>query len=306
MRKIIPIFSAAFLLLNITATSCLLKHGFSGNKQKHNNLAGTGVGTAGKDEISQTKDYTYIIDGHPVTLKNGKCETEMVHGNASKTVTAYLGNDAFGDLNGDGISDVAFILTQDQGGSGNFYYISAILSSESSFKGINAVFLGDRIAVKSATVKEGKLFVTYSDRRLTEPMSSEPTQEVTKILQVQNGKLLDINPTSPLTGRKWKWIKTVMNDDTSILPKKVNAFTIIFNEDGSLNGTTDCNRFFGNYSLPESKLSFGPFGSTKMFCLDSQEEIFLRTLKETERYLTDKENNLILLLKSDSGSMLFK
>ena len=65
---------------------------------------------------SSYKDATYIIEGKSVILVNGYSEVEVTPGSSSKIITKYFGNEAEGDLNMDGISDIAFLLTQDSGG----------------------------------------------------------------------------------------------------------------------------------------------------------------------------------------------
>src|SRR3990167_3443169 len=79
------------------------------------------------------KDATYIIEGQPVKLgENG---------------VSYFGNEVKTDLDGDGIPDLAFLLTQESGGSGTFFYlVGAIQTPNNTYKGTHAVFLGDRIA----------------------------------------------------------------------------------------------------------------------------------------------------------------
>ena len=67
------------------------------------------------------KDAAYIIEGQPVKLVDGRSAIAIAPGSASEIVTQYFGNEAAGDLNGDGVPDVAFILTQTTGGSGTFY-----------------------------------------------------------------------------------------------------------------------------------------------------------------------------------------
>jgi len=52
--------------------------------------------------IKDYKNTTYVIDDKPVTLVNGVSEVEVAPGSTSKVVTRYFGNDAKGDLNGDG------------------------------------------------------------------------------------------------------------------------------------------------------------------------------------------------------------
>lgn len=107
------------------------------------------------------------------------------------------------------------------------------------------------------------------------------------------------------TEKNWTWVKTTNNSKVTT-PKKATAFTITFNTDGSIKGTTDCNSFFGNYAVASTTLSFGPLGATQMFCDGAQEGEFMLALQEITSYIVDKNNNLILNLKTSSSSMMFK
>jgi heat shock protein HslJ len=109
-----------------------------------------------------------------------------------------------------------------------------------------------------------------------------------------------------VVGKKWTWEATLMNNDEHILPKDRDAFTITFNEDGSFNGTTDCNNFFGQYEREGNKLSFGPIAATRMYCEGSQENEFTSTLSEVDSFMLNEKGNLVLLLKLDSGSIIFQ
>src|SRR3989344_9341703 len=75
------------------------------------------------------KDATYIIDGKSVTLKNGLSEVEIPDSSA-KTTTSYFGNEVKKDLDGDGKEDVVFLLTQQTGGRGTFFFVVAALNTE--------------------------------------------------------------------------------------------------------------------------------------------------------------------------------
>src|SRR3989344_926478 len=112
------------------------------------------------------KNATYLILGQSVTLQSGHAETLAAPGSASKTITQYFGNEATGDMNGDGTSDVAFLLTQNSGGSGTFYYVVVALREGGGYRGTNAVLLGDRIAPQTTEFRDGKLIVNYADRNL--------------------------------------------------------------------------------------------------------------------------------------------
>jgi hypothetical protein len=106
--------------------------------------------------------------------------------------TKYFGNEARGDINGDGFQDVAFLFTQDGGGSGTFYYLAVALNSAKGYQGTNAVFLGDRIAPQSTEYRDGKIIVNYVVRRPDEPMAAQPSVGVSKYFQVKNGLVVEV------------------------------------------------------------------------------------------------------------------
>lgn len=139
-----------------------------------------------------TKNISFEIEGVLITLKKGEAETETAPGSASKTVTRYFGNEAAGDLNGDGREDTAFLVTQTGGGSGLFYYAVAVLKTTDGYKTTNAFLIGDRIAPQSTNISGAKLLVNYAERKPSEPMSAQPSVGVTKVLSVTfDGKLTD-------------------------------------------------------------------------------------------------------------------
>src|SRR5438105_3216241 len=75
------------------------------------------------------KNTSYVIAGQTVALVNGRSEMSVAPDSASKIVTQYFGNEATGDLNNDGIPDIAFLVTQTTGGSGTFYYVVVALKN---------------------------------------------------------------------------------------------------------------------------------------------------------------------------------
>jgi len=126
------------------------------------------------------KDIVYVIDGKNVELKDGVAETEAAPGSASKIVTRYFGNELKTDLNGDGREDVVFLLTQDMGGSGTFFYVVAALNTGNGYRGSDGYLLGDRIAPQSTSLSQNPrhknvVVVTYADRAPGEPMTARPS-----------------------------------------------------------------------------------------------------------------------------------
>ena len=129
------------------------------------------------------QNATYLIEGEAVTLVNGTAEKAVAPGSASKQVTTYFGNAVELDLNADGLMDSAFLLTQDSGGSGTFFYTAAALKTAGGYLGTNAILLGDRIAPQSTFVdpnNPSQFIVSYATRPADAPMSSQPTQGVSR------------------------------------------------------------------------------------------------------------------------------
>ena len=140
------------------------------------------------------KNATYTIEGQALTLKNGNFESEIASDSASKIVTHYFGNEAFGDLNGDGQPDVAFLLTQNGGGSGTFYYVAVALAGPNGYAGLNAIFLGDRIAPQTTEIKDGQLIVNFATQKTDEPLTATPSVGVSKYFKVENNQLIEVKP----------------------------------------------------------------------------------------------------------------
>jgi len=129
------------------------------------------------------KNCTYLIEGQNITLINGYSEEEVAPGSVSKIITKYFGNEVTGDFNNDGFPDIAFVLTQEGGGSGTFYYLVSALGSKDKCIGTNAIFLGDRIAPQSTNFQNGEIIVNYADRKADEPMTATPSNWSFKIFQ---------------------------------------------------------------------------------------------------------------------------
>lgn len=139
------------------------------------------------------KDAEYRVEGIPVQLKDGIAETEAAPGSASKVITRYFGNEFRTDLDADGREDIVFILTQEGGGSGIFYYVVAALNTERGYVGSDGYLLGDRIAPQAITPSpnprhKNVLVANYADRAASEPMTAQPS--------IGKSAYLKLDPTS--------------------------------------------------------------------------------------------------------------
>lgn len=130
-----------------------------------------------------TEDFRnaeYLIEGQRIRLEDGRAETEILPGSASKTITAYFGNELHTDLDGDGREDVAFVLTQEHGGSGVFFYAVAALKTDEGYLGSDGYLLGDRIAPQNTTLSPNErhkhvVVFTYAERSPEAAMSDQPS-----------------------------------------------------------------------------------------------------------------------------------
>ncbi|MDP3207563.1 MAG: hypothetical protein Q8M65_00300 [Rhodoglobus sp.] len=137
-----------------------------------------------------------MVSALVVTLVGGMAETAAAPGSASRVTTRFFGNEAKGDLNGDGNEDIAFLLTQDGGGSGTFFYVVVALRTDDGYTGTNAVLLGDRIAPQTTEIHGTELIVNYAERAPDEPMTTPPSIGVSKYLKVVDGELVETTPAS--------------------------------------------------------------------------------------------------------------
>ena len=270
------------------------------------------------------KDATYIINGTPVTLVEGVSEVEQAD-SASKTVTRYFGNEAKGDLDGDGLEDIAFLLTQESGGSGTFYYVvGAIQTENNTYNGAHAVLLGDRVAPQTTEyhsfsgIPGGYIIVNYADRATGEPITAQPsigkslwlkldpeTMQFGEVVQDFEGEADPSRMT--LDMKTWNWISALYNDGRTIAPKRAGAFMLTFNEQAkTVSIGTDCNSGSAPYTATDGTISFGAIASTLMFCAESQETEFFGMVTNASAYHFTSKGELFLDLKFDSGSVIFR
>jgi hypothetical protein len=139
--------------------------------------------------VRDYKDATYVIERAPVTLADGYAESETAPGSASKVLTRYFGNEMHTDLNDDGREDVVFLLTQETGGTGTFFYAVAALDTEDGWVGSDGYLLGDRIAPQTTDLSQNPrhvnvVVINYADRAPGESMSAQPTEAKSAYLKL--------------------------------------------------------------------------------------------------------------------------
>ncbi len=265
------------------------------------------------------KDAMYFIDGRPVTLRDGVSVEPAAPGSASSVTTRYFGNELAKDLNGDGLSDLVFLVTQDGGGSGTFYYVVAALTRpDGTFSGSHAVFLGDRIAPQTINDGGGNIvLVNYAVRGEDEPFSVAPS--IGKTLRIildptdmQFGVVAEnfegeADPSRmTLAMKTWVWEGVTYADGKTFTPRAVGRFTAQFGAEKRFSASTDCNGAGAEYTEGISgALSFGPMFSTQMYCEGSEEQVYTGLLEKTVQYRFTSKGMLELVL-SDGTIMHFR
>jgi heat shock protein HslJ len=261
------------------------------------------------------KDAYFIIDGEPVRLTNGVAARAAAPDSAAMLTTRYFGNEALGDINGDGKDDVAFLLTQNGGGSGTFFYLVAAIKKDIGYLGSNAVFLGDRIAPQTIEIRDGNVVVNYAVRADGEPMAAIPTVAKSMVLKYKEaennfGEVVqdfegEADPSRmTLNMKNWEWVSGT-NGGKPVVLAHPEKFSLIFGKDGNFSATTDCNGAGGSYIANGSTLKFGAMMSTLMYCEGSQEGDFTSLLGETKGFHFTGKGELVLELEG-GGVAIFR
>lgn len=271
---------------------------------------------------SDPKNATYQIENNAITLVNGISEIAGTPDSAAKITTRYFGNEVRHDLNGDGREDVAFLMTQNTEGSGTFYYVVASLNTPDGYIGSRGLLLGDRIAPQTTEMsrKTGQtnvIVVNYAERKPGEPFTARPSvgksmwllfdpkiMQFGEVVQDFEGEA-DPNRMT-LTMKTWDWIKVLYNDGREIVPRQSKKFTLTFSNNGKFSATTDCNSMSGDYTATKDSILFGAVAATQMYCEGSQEADFTALFQSAQKYHFTSKGELIIDLKFDSGSAVFR
>ena len=169
-----------FLLVNIFLSACV----------RSNEQSGQAL-TSFKDDLANAE---YILDATntgKAPLKDGYFEETSAPDSVSINRVKLNEQKAFGDINGDGLEDAAVTLNVESGGSGTFTYLALVLNENGEVKPLPAVFLGDRIKIRSMSIESNIIKVDLYTHTENEPLSSEPTVEETLRYSLKNdGRIL--------------------------------------------------------------------------------------------------------------------
>jgi hypothetical protein len=98
---------------------------------------------------------------------------------------------AVGDLDSDGQNDSAVILFVSPGGSGIFYFLTAVLNNAGQPRVTSATSLGDRVVIEKLAVQDGIIIVDLVTQGPEDAMCC-PTMKVEQHYHLQNGGLVQM------------------------------------------------------------------------------------------------------------------
>ena len=213
--------------------------------------------------------------------------------------------------------DAVVIIVYDSGGSGTFYNVSLAINIDGGYQGTDAILLGDRVIPQQYYIEDNRGKVEYLTRAFNESFAIAPSHNKSIHLQYdrESFRLIEVavdfeGEADPdvltVTLKPWKWIKTIYNNDTEENPAATNAFILTFKDNGAFSATTDCNVLNGAYKIDEHKITFENIAATMKYCENSQEHMFTKMLKETQSFFFTGRGELILELKFDTGSVIFR
>jgi putative hemolysin len=95
----------------------------------------------------------------------------------------------FGDLNGDGLEDAAVILTTQNGGTGHFFELAAVLNRGGQPENVSMVSLGDRVGIEAGRIEGGVITLDMRVQGPNDPMCCA-SQPETRRYQLQDDQLV--------------------------------------------------------------------------------------------------------------------
>jgi len=113
--------------------------------------------------FQQVTGVVPVQPASPVTYSNINVPPKQIKQPALPADQQYFGNEVAGDLNGDGVSDVAFIISRSDPDRGMLYYLVSSLTTDKGHVGTNLLYLGDKVEPKVISITDGIIGVTYVD-----------------------------------------------------------------------------------------------------------------------------------------------
>ena len=260
---------------------------------------------------------TYQIDElGTFQLDNGKFERRYGEG-STQIDKVSLEKFTFGDLDGDGLSDAAVILTRQSGGSATFRYLVAMHNAGSTPRQQASVLLGDRVQISALSIAAGQVGLETVTTGPSDPACC-PSHRLKQAYSLRDGKWAQsvdkpvnsdavTGSNANITGIVWKLERFEDTLDVhNFVIDDPNQYTLILLPDGSYQVKADCNRMQGRYTLAGKQIKIAPGAATLAECAPgSRYAEFLRYLTEALGFVVH-ENKFRLNLMREGGSLVFE
>lgn len=118
--------------------------------------------------------------------------------------TRLLDTVLYGDINLDGLEDAIVFLSTQNGGTGHFVEMAAVLNLNGSAHNVSTLYLGDRVVVESGAVQDRLITLKLRVHGPNDALCC-PSQIATQNFYLENGRLIQIFADSQLTiPEAWK------------------------------------------------------------------------------------------------------
>lgn len=149
-------------------------------------------------------EYTAPVSGRTVRLVNGRYEVGSGDTYLLLTLLPFL---AYGDLNADGVEDAAVLLAENNGGSGTFVGVAAVLNRDGVAQQVGfAPLVDDRPKVNALAIQNGRIVLDALIHGPNDPMVA-PSLPVIQTYAVPPAGPLLVGMTSRIAGGQTRSIE---------------------------------------------------------------------------------------------------
>lgn len=134
-------------------------------------------------------EYQLDLLPRPIRLLRGQSYVRDDAILAGGVVVGLSGMKASGDLNADGVDDMATLLVADAGAEGMFIYLNAIANQGGRPVNVASTALGDRIKVDKLDIRDGQIVVDMTTHAASDPICC-PTMMVTRYYNLKGNQLI--------------------------------------------------------------------------------------------------------------------
>jgi hypothetical protein len=105
--------------------------------------------------------------------------------------TRLLDTILYGDINSDGVEDAVVFLSTQNGGTGHFVEMAAVLDLNGTASNISTLYLGDRIIIESGTIQNATITLSLIVQGPNDGLCC-PSQKETRNYHLDGDQLVEI------------------------------------------------------------------------------------------------------------------